>query len=351
MRCYHGGHKPHTWADSSVRKTRHHGPESRLTFGGASFHSCKSFFNICFSLTPSAAAFDKPALEASLQGIRWLARLNYQLELSPETKASEVVIFPQTSNESHGIEDLCMVRFVDDDGTVTYYGTRTGFDGYCVLPQLIETRDFLNSVARAEGISDLGFHACGQQGAEHLGMYGRLVSQSLTIHDLLETTFEFISSFNSGLHIWVEHHQDQVRYCQQYVDSLPRDLTKEVVHLGFATAMKAAKCALGADWRPNRIELPTDPIDLTAHIPGLADLPIAFNQPHTSIWLDQKLLSTPLPRSDSSSTSTMKQEDRAVLVATAPASEPIYQLEQVIESAMSHPEMSVPFKVDPEAAG
>ena len=54
-----------------------------------------------------------------------------------------MVIFPQTSNESHGIEDLRMVRFVDDDGAVTYYGTYTAFDGYRVLPQLIETRDFL----------------------------------------------------------------------------------------------------------------------------------------------------------------------------------------------------------------
>ena len=35
-----------------------------------------------------------------------------------------------------------MVRFVDDDGAVTYYGTCTAFDGYRVLPQLIETRDF-----------------------------------------------------------------------------------------------------------------------------------------------------------------------------------------------------------------
>jgi len=50
--------------------------------------------------------------------------------------------FPKTDNESHGIEDLRMVRFVDDDGAVTYYGTCTAFDGYRVLPQLIETRDF-----------------------------------------------------------------------------------------------------------------------------------------------------------------------------------------------------------------
>ena len=82
-------------------------------------------------------------LEESLQDIRWLAESNYQLELPREAEASELVIFPQTSNESHGIEDLRMVRFVDDDGAVTYYGTCTAFDGYRVLPQLIETRDFL----------------------------------------------------------------------------------------------------------------------------------------------------------------------------------------------------------------
>ncbi|MHB0957167.1 MAG: glycoside hydrolase family 130 protein [Pirellulaceae bacterium] len=78
----------------------------------------------------------------AVQSIRWLARSNYQLELPREAEASEVVIFPQTSNESRGIEDLRMVRFIEEDGAATYYGTCTAFDGYRVLPQLIETHDF-----------------------------------------------------------------------------------------------------------------------------------------------------------------------------------------------------------------
>jgi len=93
--------------------------------------------------TREAAAPKKLPSEDTLQSILWLARSNYQLVLPPGTDASELVIFPQTSNESRGIEDLRMVRFVDDDGTVTYYGTCTAFDGYRVLPQLIETADFL----------------------------------------------------------------------------------------------------------------------------------------------------------------------------------------------------------------
>lgn len=87
-----------------------------------------------------AANGDLP--EDAIEAMRWLARSNYQLELPRDAETSELVIFPQTSNESRGIEDLRMVRFVDDDDTVTYYGTCSAFDGFRVLPQLIETSDF-----------------------------------------------------------------------------------------------------------------------------------------------------------------------------------------------------------------
>lgn len=89
------------------------------------------------------SAQDGQLSDDAIECIRWLARSNYQLELPRDADPSEMVIFPQTANESRGIEDLRMVRFVDDDGAVTYYGTCSAFDGFRVLPQLIETTDFL----------------------------------------------------------------------------------------------------------------------------------------------------------------------------------------------------------------
>jgi predicted GH43/DUF377 family glycosyl hydrolase len=80
--------------------------------------------------------------QETIAGILWLARSNYQLELPKGADASEVVIFPQSDTEKQGIEDLRMVRFVDDDGSVTYFGTYTAYNGYRVLPQLMETRNF-----------------------------------------------------------------------------------------------------------------------------------------------------------------------------------------------------------------
>ncbi len=84
---------------------------------------------------------DIPRLEETIEGVRWLAHENYQLLLPDDADISQMVIFPQSDNESRGIEDLRLVRFVDDDGSVVYYGTYTAYDGYRALPQLMETTD------------------------------------------------------------------------------------------------------------------------------------------------------------------------------------------------------------------
>ena len=42
------------------------------------------------------------------------------------------------------MEDARFVRFTHDDGSVVYYATYTAFDGFEILPQLIETPDFVS---------------------------------------------------------------------------------------------------------------------------------------------------------------------------------------------------------------
>ncbi|MBI5068022.1 MAG: glycoside hydrolase family 130 protein [Deltaproteobacteria bacterium] len=80
----------------------------------------------------------------TLTGIQWLADSNYEMHFSPGLATSERIIFPVSANESNGIEDARFVRLVDDDGSVTYYATYTAYNGHAILPQLIETRDFLH---------------------------------------------------------------------------------------------------------------------------------------------------------------------------------------------------------------
>ncbi len=76
--------------------------------------------------------------------IRMLASSNYVTSFPPESALTERVIFPAGPHETHGMEDARFVRFIENDGTAKYYGTYTAFDGFKILPQLIETEDFLS---------------------------------------------------------------------------------------------------------------------------------------------------------------------------------------------------------------
>ncbi len=80
----------------------------------------------------------------TIEKAMWIARSNYHISFREDHPVSERVIFPVSQSESQGIEDARFVRFVEDDGTVTYYATYTAFNGETILPQLIETCDFLS---------------------------------------------------------------------------------------------------------------------------------------------------------------------------------------------------------------
>ena len=99
-------------------------------------------------LKESIAALDaKPVFPEALQNetfkiMGWLASSNYEINFRPDHQIAERVIFPVSENESRGIEDARFVQFIDDNGEATYYATYTAYNGFKILPQLIETNDF-----------------------------------------------------------------------------------------------------------------------------------------------------------------------------------------------------------------
>jgi predicted GH43/DUF377 family glycosyl hydrolase len=80
----------------------------------------------------------------TLECIQWLADSNYEVRFPGKLALSERILFPYSDNESNGIEDARFVRFTDDDGSVIYYATYTAYNGRAILPQFIETHDFLH---------------------------------------------------------------------------------------------------------------------------------------------------------------------------------------------------------------
>jgi len=77
-------------------------------------------------------------------GMVWLAKSNYEIRFTPDQRLSQRIIWPTGPSEKNGIEDARFVQFRNDDGTATYYATYTAYDGKTILPQLMQTDDFLH---------------------------------------------------------------------------------------------------------------------------------------------------------------------------------------------------------------
>ncbi len=59
-----------------------------------------------------------------------------------DSTLSGTVIFPITEAQSKGLEDLRLVQFTHDDGSVEWIGTYTAYNGSVIQSELMRTRDF-----------------------------------------------------------------------------------------------------------------------------------------------------------------------------------------------------------------
>lgn len=87
---------------------------------------------------------DKALLDETFRVIRNLALSNYDTYFDPSQNMSERVIFPNSPSQTNGIEDARFIRFEDEEGGSRYIATFTAYNGQNVVPELLETQDFLH---------------------------------------------------------------------------------------------------------------------------------------------------------------------------------------------------------------
>jgi len=130
-----------------------------------------------------------------IEMMMWLAKSNYEITFRSDSRISERVIFPVTENESCGIEDARFVRFTNDDGTVTYHATYTAYDGVKILPQMLETKDFLTF-----NMITLNGRAVQNKG---MALFPRLINEKYFMLSRQDGANNHIM-FSDDLHFWQE---------------------------------------------------------------------------------------------------------------------------------------------------
>lgn len=129
-------------------------------------------------------------------GIWALARSNYEVHFLPDQQLSERILFPATASQRNGIEDARFVRFSNSDGRSVYYATFTAFDGKAVMPELVETADFLRFrflTLNGPAAQNKGMALFPRKVNGRYAMLGRQDNENIYI------------MFSDNVHFWNEH--------------------------------------------------------------------------------------------------------------------------------------------------
>jgi len=123
----------------------------------------------------------------------WLADAHYEVSFSLDTDISERVLFPVSETESKGIEDARFVRFIHEDGKITYYATYTAYDGVTILPKLLQTKDFYD-------FKVIPLH--GQYAAnKNLALFPRKINGKYAMLSRVDGVNNYIM-FSDLIHVW-----------------------------------------------------------------------------------------------------------------------------------------------------
>lgn len=154
---------------------------------------------------------------------------------------------------------------------------------------------FVEVAARTQGIDDLGIRAARQSDVQAFGTFGRLISQSFTVYDGLQTAYRWFGQFNSSVRAGLSRHGDQVRLHHAYVDGTANTwghfaASNVIQYLNFI------RLAAGPAWRPARVEVAMASLPGARDVDVLAETQLVVGQAQTTITLSAGVLQRPLPR-------------------------------------------------------
>jgi predicted GH43/DUF377 family glycosyl hydrolase len=78
----------------------------------------------------------------TIERLERIADCSYSVEFPDDSSIEERVLMPTAPSESHGMEDVRLLQFTENDGRTRFIGTYTAHDGHKIASQLIGTDDF-----------------------------------------------------------------------------------------------------------------------------------------------------------------------------------------------------------------
>lgn len=160
---------------------------------------------------------------------------------------------------------------------------------------------FVENVSRKHGIPDLGLLVGSRTSVTGMGLFGKTLSQSLTLKDLLEKLIHLSPLVNTGAHIWIEDvpAAKDLRLCVRIDTDCQR---AEVEAYSLMLMLDAVRIATGRNWRPKSAWLDTAAVGRASRHELLGEAQIHGVRGYAGIALPKQLLATVIQHDGDSQT-------------------------------------------------
>lgn len=204
--------------------------------------------------------------------------------------------------------------------------------------------------AQIEGIEHLGILVSQQTQISELGMFGKILQQSLTLYDLLHTVSDLLTTtYNSGARTWITQKDDRVWFNHQFIN--PANLgNQQAQYYACLLYLKVIQLVTGAGWVSSDLHFQTSKLKGLEEMEVFSQVRVRFNQPNNAIGFHKDLLILPLKRShDDHQTLSQQEQFYETMRSSAPATSFTESLRQLIRTQLSGGEPHVASAA--EAAG
>lgn len=232
---------------------------------------------------------------------------------------------------------LPFVRFLDRIGAPTQRLLQKAklpsivLDDPEALVPLYSSFAFGELAAQTEGLEHLAILISQQAQTAEFGKFGKILCQSLTLYDLLNTILTNIAKNNSGARAWVEEKGEQIWFHQQFINSANVE-AQQAQYFACLMYLKTIQLVTGPNWHPPALQVQAKPLKGLTEIEIFSSTKVHFNQSSNAIAVPKSLLSMPLQQTSFSA--SLEQQEHTTWQASAPVSDFTGSLRQLIQTLL-----------------
>jgi AraC-like DNA-binding protein len=192
---------------------------------------------------------------------------------------------------------------------------------------------FIQKAAHKEGIDNLGLLVGQATSIANLGIFGRIICQSLTLYDAFNTVKNIITANNSGEIFWIKEQGETAWFCQRYLHAHSINC-HYAAQFALTLMIELVSIALGKSWQPLAIDLQSEQDCDFSKYESLNCPKIRTERGFTAIVFPRSFLSLPL-KLPVTLDKKPSQQDWENLYSSSPVDNLSGSLKQVIAPLLS----------------